>query len=106
MLQDVIHALRQLRLNPAFFAIAICVIALGIGAKAGITLLSRRSRSRSKRAWRERIPIATVAVRVHALTAFVFLTSGKFPVSQPTSASALPTLPRIGPHSSSESNIG
>src|SRR5215813_6835797 len=36
MLQDVIHALRQLRLNPAFFAIAICVIALGIGANTAM----------------------------------------------------------------------
>src|SRR5438445_12250323 len=30
------HSLRQLRLNPAFFAIAICVIALGIGANTAI----------------------------------------------------------------------
>src|SRR5205809_6133111 len=36
MLQDIIHALRQLRLNPAFFAIAICVIALGIGANTAM----------------------------------------------------------------------
>src|SRR6516162_299624 len=36
MLQDVIHALRQFRLNPAFFAIAICVIALGIGANTAM----------------------------------------------------------------------
>ena len=36
MLQDVIHALRQLRLNPAFFAIGICVIALGIGANTAM----------------------------------------------------------------------
>ena len=36
MLQDVIHTLRQLRLNPAFFAIAICVIALGIGANTAM----------------------------------------------------------------------
>lgn len=36
MLHDFIHALRQLRLNPAFAAIAICVIALGIGANTAI----------------------------------------------------------------------
>src|SRR6516225_9077384 len=36
MLQDVIHTLRQLKLNPAFFAIAICVIALGIGANTAM----------------------------------------------------------------------
>src|SRR2546426_6317268 len=36
MLQDIMHSLRQLRLNPAFFAIAICVIALGIGANTAI----------------------------------------------------------------------
>ncbi len=36
MLQDILHALRQLRLNPAFFAIAICVIALGIGANTAM----------------------------------------------------------------------
>ena len=36
MLQDIMHSLRQLRLNPAFFAIAICVIALGIGANTAM----------------------------------------------------------------------
>src|SRR5262249_14509173 len=36
MLHDVMHALRQLRRNPAFFAIAICVIALGIGANTSM----------------------------------------------------------------------
>ena len=36
MLQDVMQALRQLRLNPAFFAIAICVISLGIGANTAM----------------------------------------------------------------------
>jgi putative ABC transport system permease protein len=36
MLQDLMHALRQLKLNPAFFAIAICVIALGIGANTAM----------------------------------------------------------------------
>src|SRR5215467_4408760 len=36
MLQDIMHSLRQLRLNPAFFGIAICVIALGIGANTAI----------------------------------------------------------------------
>ena len=36
MLQDVILALRQLRLNPTFSAIAICVIALGIGANTAM----------------------------------------------------------------------
>src|SRR2546423_10677865 len=36
MLQDTLHALRQLRLNPAFFAIAICVIAMGIGANTAM----------------------------------------------------------------------
>jgi len=36
MLQDMMQALRQFRLNPAFFAIAICVIALGIGANTAM----------------------------------------------------------------------
>src|SRR6266550_2406096 len=36
MLQDIMLSLRQLRLNPAFFAIAICVIALGIGANTAM----------------------------------------------------------------------
>jgi putative ABC transport system permease protein len=36
MLQNMMHALRQLRLNPAFFAIAISVIALGIGANTAM----------------------------------------------------------------------
>src|SRR5213079_3063957 len=36
MLQDMMHSLRQLRLNPAFVAIAICVIALGIGVNTAM----------------------------------------------------------------------
>src|SRR5687767_6874307 len=36
MLRDVLHALRQLRLNPGFATIAISVIALGIGANTAI----------------------------------------------------------------------
>src|SRR5437867_10512059 len=36
MLRDVLHAFRQLRLNPGFATIAICVIALGIGANTAI----------------------------------------------------------------------
>ena len=36
MLHDITHAVRQLRLNPGFAAIAITVIALGIGANTAI----------------------------------------------------------------------
>ena len=36
MRQDILHALRQLRLNSGFSAIAICVIALGIGTNTAI----------------------------------------------------------------------
>src|SRR5947208_16208798 len=36
MLQDILQSVRQLRLNPGFSVIAICVIALGIGANTAI----------------------------------------------------------------------
>jgi hypothetical protein len=36
MLQDILQAVRQLRLTPRFSIIAICVIALGIGANTAM----------------------------------------------------------------------
>jgi putative ABC transport system permease protein len=36
MVRDILHAFRQLRLNPGFAVIALCVIALGIGANTAI----------------------------------------------------------------------
>src|SRR5713101_6076650 len=36
MFRDILHAFRQLRLNPGFAVIALCVIALGIGANTAI----------------------------------------------------------------------
>src|SRR5262245_43097150 len=36
MHRDFLHALRQFKLNPGFAAVAICVIALGIGANTAI----------------------------------------------------------------------
>jgi hypothetical protein len=36
MRHDFLHALRQMKLHPGFAAVAICVIALGIGANTAI----------------------------------------------------------------------
>src|SRR6266850_1476102 len=36
MFRDILHAFRQLRLNPGFSIVVLCVIALGIGANSAI----------------------------------------------------------------------
>jgi hypothetical protein len=49
LLQDCRYGLRAIAANGTFSTLAILSLALGIGAKTPITILSRRSRSRSER---------------------------------------------------------